>query len=47
MKDTYLHIRITQELKAQAQKAAEADGRDLSNWITWLIKKEIEKAVQK
>lgn len=47
MKDTYLNIRISSDLKQQAQKLAEADGRDLSNWITWLIRKEIEKAAKK
>jgi len=47
MKDARLNIRISSELKEQAQKLAEADGRDLTNWITWLIRKEIEKAAQK
>ena len=46
-KDSYMHIRINSELKEQAQKLAEADGRDLTNWITWLIRKEIEKAAEK
>ena len=44
MKDTRLNIRVTVELKEQAKKLAEADGRNLSGWITWLIRKEIEKA---
>jgi predicted HicB family RNase H-like nuclease len=47
MKDTRLNIRMTVELKEQAKKLAEADGRDLTNWITWLIRKEIEKAAEK
>jgi predicted HicB family RNase H-like nuclease len=47
MKDTRLNIRVTVELKEQAKKLAEADGRDLTNWITWLIRKEIEKAAEK
>jgi antitoxin component of RelBE/YafQ-DinJ toxin-antitoxin module len=44
MKDNYLHIRITEDLKEQARKTAESDGRDLSNWILWLIKQAIDKA---
>ncbi len=47
MKDTRLNIRVTVEFKEQAKKLAEADGRDLTNWITWLIRKEIEKAAEK
>ena len=47
MKDARLNIRISSELKEQAQKLAEADGRDLTNWVTWLIRKEIEKAAEK
>jgi predicted DNA-binding protein len=47
MKDTHLHIRISTELKEQAQGLAEADGRTLANWIEQLIKKEIEKAAGK
>ena len=46
-KDSYMHIRINSELKEQAKKLAEADGRDLTNWVTWLIRKEIEKAAEK
>ena len=47
MKDARLNIRISSALIEQAKKLAEADGRDLTNWITWLIRKEIEKAAQK
>ena len=47
MKDTRLNIRMSSELKEQARKLAEADGRDLTGWVTWLIRKEIEKAAQK
>ena len=43
MKDARLNIRVTVELKEQAKKLAEADGRDLTNWVTWLIRKEIER----
>jgi predicted HicB family RNase H-like nuclease len=44
MKTEHLHIRISDELKQQAQTLADADGRNLTNWVEWLIKKEIEKA---
>ena len=47
MKDTRLNIRMSSELKEQAHKLAEADGRDLTGWVTWLIRKEIEKAAEK
>jgi predicted HicB family RNase H-like nuclease len=46
MKGTHLHIRITEELKAQAQELADKDGRTLTNWIEWIIKQEIEKAAK-
>ena len=46
MKDTRLNIRISSELKEQAQKLAEADGRNLSGWVTWLIRKEIERPLK-
>ena len=47
MKDTYLHIRISSELKKQAQELATKDGRTLANWLEQLIRKEIEKAAEK
>lgn len=38
-----LDIRITQEIKAQLQAAAEADDRSVSNYIEKLIKEAIKK----
>lgn len=38
-----LVIRITPELKSQLQAAAEADGRNVSNYIEKLIKEAIKK----
>lgn len=38
-----LVIRITPELKAQLQAAAEADGRSVSNYVEMLIRAELEK----
>lgn len=43
-KDKILNIRIDPDLKKQAKKLAEAEGRSLSNWVTWLINREIKKA---
>jgi predicted HicB family RNase H-like nuclease len=47
MKDTRLNIRISSELKKQAQELAAKDGRTLANWLEQLIRKEIEKAAEK
>lgn len=38
-----LVIRITPELKARLQAAAEADGRSVSNYIETLIRAELKK----
>lgn len=38
-----LEIRLTPELKAQAQAAADADGRSLSNYIELLIRRDVVK----
>ena len=41
-KEKIINIRVDADLKRQAKKMAEEDGRSLSNWILKLIKKEIE-----
>ena len=41
-KEKIINIRVDSELKKQAKKMAEEDGRSLSNWILKLIKQEIE-----
>ena len=46
-KTKILNIRIDPELKKRARKIAESDGRSLSNWVTLLIEKEIDKARKK
>jgi antitoxin component of RelBE/YafQ-DinJ toxin-antitoxin module len=46
MKDTYINIKFNSDLKKQAQELASKEGRTLSNWIEYLIKREIEKASQ-
>ena len=43
-KSKILNLRIDPELKKQAKKLAEADGRTLSNWLTRLISREVERA---
>jgi predicted HicB family RNase H-like nuclease len=42
-KNKILNIRIDPELK----KAAESDNRSLSNWVTWLIQREIKRSGRK
>ena len=41
-KEKIINIRVDAELKKQAKKMAENDGRSLSNWILRLIQKQIE-----
>lgn len=45
-KEKIINIRVDAELKKQAKKIAENDGRSLSNWILRLIEREIKKAKQ-
>lgn len=37
-KDTILNIRISADLKAELQQAAEREGRTVSGYVTWLIR---------
>ena len=46
-KDKIINIRIDPELKKLARKQAAAEQRSLSNWITWLIQRELKKAGSK
>ena len=43
-KSKVLNLRISPELKKKARLIAEEDGRSLSNWITYLITREVKKA---
>ena len=43
-KEKIINIRVDSELKKQARRLAENDGRSLSNWILQLIRSEIAKA---
>ncbi len=43
-KEKIINIRVEADLKKQAKKLAENDGRSLSNWILRLIQNEIKKA---
>jgi predicted HicB family RNase H-like nuclease len=46
-KSKLLNVRIDPDLKKRAKKLAEADGRSLSNWVTYLITREVEQAESK
>jgi predicted HicB family RNase H-like nuclease len=46
-KDKILNIRIDPDLKKQAKKLAQDEGRSLSNWVTWLINRELKRAGKK
>lgn len=43
-KTKILNLRIDADLKKEIKKLAEEDGRSVSNWVTYLIKKEVKKA---
>ncbi|MCB1786621.1 MAG: hypothetical protein H6953_15630 [Chromatiaceae bacterium] len=43
-KEKVINFRIDSQLKKEAKKLAESDGRSLSNWITLLIEREIKRA---
>jgi predicted HicB family RNase H-like nuclease len=40
-KEKIINLRVESDLKRKAKKLAEQEGRSLSNWITWLIEREI------
>lgn len=42
MKAEYLHVRIEPELKKQFEEAAKKEGRTMSNYVIYLIKKAVE-----
>lgn len=46
-KTKVLNLRIDPDLKKAAKKLAEKDGRTLSNWVTHLIRRELEKVEKK
>lgn len=46
-KDKVINFRIDPELKKQAKRLAADDQRSLSNWITWLIQREVKRAAKK
>lgn len=46
-KEKVINIRVDAELKKEAKKMAEHDGRSLSNWILKLIRNELKKAKSK
>lgn len=46
-KQKIINFRIDADTKQKAKKLADSDGRSLSNWITWLIEREIKKNKKK
>ena len=42
-KEKIINIRVDSDLKKQARRLAEDDGRSLSNWILRLIQEEIKR----
>ena len=46
-KEKIINIRVEADLKKQAKKLAENDGRSLSNWILRLIQNEIKRSQEK
>lgn len=42
-KEKIINIRVDAELKKQAKKLADQDGRSLSNWVLRLIERELKK----
>lgn len=42
MRTELIQIRTTPELKAAIRAAAEAEGRTVTNYIEWLIKKDLK-----
>lgn len=42
-KSKVINFRIDADTKQRAKKLADTEGRSLSNWITWLIEREIKK----
>ena len=43
-KEKIINIRVEADLKKQAKRLAENDGRSLSNWILRLIQNEIKRS---
>ena len=46
-KEKIINIRVEADLKKQAKRLAENDGRSLSNWILRLIQNEIKRSQDK
>ena len=42
-KDKLLNIRIDPDLKKAAKVLAAKENRSLSNWVTWLIQRELKR----
>lgn len=42
IKSDYIRIRLTPELKAAIAEAAKKEGRSMTNYLEWLVKKELK-----
>lgn len=42
IKSDYIRIRVTPDMKAVIANAAKKEGRSMSNYIEWLVKKELK-----
>ena len=47
MRTELIHIRTTIEIKKALRAAAEAEGRTVTNYIEWLLKKDLEQKKQR
>ena len=46
-KEKIINFRIDGQLKKQAKRLADSDGRSLSNWLTRLIEREVAQSEKK
>lgn len=44
MKETTFTMRISHDLKIEAEKLAASEGRSLANYIQWLLENELRKS---
>lgn len=41
-KSDYIRIRVSAEMKAAIAEAAKKDGRTMTNYLEWLVKKDLK-----
>lgn len=42
IKSDYIRIRVTPDMKAAIAEAAKKEGRSMTNYLEWLVKKELK-----